>query len=108
MISNQSSNSSASASVGFSNCKNDEITLAANIASLILEATERRYGAFINNSGVDITLVLAPREKAKLNKGIILKAFGGSFEINSTNLYWGAVSAIAASKCNLSFVECVE
>jgi hypothetical protein len=106
MISNRSSTPVTSTAMGFTNCTNNEIFLGAGSPMLVLEASERRYAAFINNSDADITLVLASKEKAKLNKGIILKAFGGSFEINQNNLYWGEVSAVAAKKCNLSFVEC--
>lgn len=108
MISNSQTSSSGVSSVGFSNCSNNEIALGAKTAVLIMEATQRRYAAFINNSAVDITISLGPKDKAKINHGIILKASGGSFEINQNNLYQGPVSAISSAKCSLSFVECIE
>jgi hypothetical protein len=108
MITNRTGGVTASSVMAFTDCSNNEISLGANTAVLLLEATERRYAAFINNSAVDITLVLGAKDKARINKGIILKPFGGSFEINQNNLYQGAISAIAPQKCNLSYVECIE
>jgi hypothetical protein len=108
MIHNQSSSSTNAMAVGFSNCSNNQISLGAKVAILVLEGGSRRYAAFINNSNADITLSLGPQDKAKINQGIILKPFGGSFEISQNNLYQGPVSAISEQKCNLSFVECSE
>lgn len=109
MISNSSQNSSSASSVGFFNCSANENFLAARTAILVLEANQlRRYAAFINNSATDITIFLGSKEKAKVNHGIILKPWGGSFEINRNNLYQGPVSAISLTKCSLSFVECIE
>jgi hypothetical protein len=91
----------------YTECQNNSISLGENVAVTVLAPAERAYGAFVNNSTVDITLVLAPKNKAALNKGIIIKGFGGSYEINQINLYQGAVSAIAEKACVLSFVECI-
>ncbi|MEH2377615.1 MAG: hypothetical protein V7K27_01740 [Nostoc sp.] len=93
----------------FSNCTNAEKFLTANISDVVLNAnTTRSYAAFVNNSSVDLTLVLGDKTNALINKGIILKPHGGSYEINSTNLYIGKISAIATNNCRLSFVECTE
>ncbi len=91
----------------FSECQNNSIALAPNAAETVLKASKRAYAAFINNSTVDITLVLGAKDKAAIGRGIIIKGFGGSYEINQINLYVGAVSAIAESGCSLSFVECL-
>lgn len=91
-------------------CTNSEKELAANIAVTVTNSNvARQYCAFINNSNIDITLILGEpgQGDTSLNKGIILKPRGGSYEINSNNLYIGKVSAIAASNCKLSFVECI-
>lgn len=99
---------SSSAIAVFSNCTHSDKSLIANSAAEILIAkSERKYAAFVNNSTVEITLILGETSKAALNKGIVLKP-GGSYEINSNNLYIGAVSAIAKLACKLIFVECVE
>ncbi len=110
MINNPSSQTASYAmAVGFSNCSNNEISLTvARLAVLVLAAGNRRYAAFVNNSDQDITLCFAVRENARINHGIILKPFGGSYEINQNNLYQGPVSAISAGKCSLSIVECLE
>lgn len=108
MIGNPSgSQSTVSVFRPFSECQNNSIALAAKAAETVLKANKRAYAAFINNSNVDITLVLGAKDKAAIGKGIIIKSFGGSYEINQINLYVGDVSAIAESACSLSFVECV-
>ncbi|OUL36355.1 hypothetical protein BV372_08020 [Nostoc sp. T09] len=91
----------------FNNCSNDEKTLVANAKAEVLDQnTDRRYAAFINNSVVDITLILGSTEKGAINKGIVLKP-RGSYEINANNLYLGKVSAVSAFPCKLTFVECI-
>ena len=93
----------------FSNCTNAEKLLTGGVADILLNANNTRsYAAFVNNSSVDITLILGDRTNAAIGKGIILKPRGGSYEINSNNLYIGKVSAIATNNCKLSFVECIE
>lgn len=80
MINNVSNNSAIAV---FENCTHSDKSLIANSAGEILAAnSERKYASFINNSVVDITLILGATNKAQLNKGIILKP-GGSYEINS-------------------------
>lgn len=55
MINNVSDSNSNS----FSKCTNDEKELVANIAVTIVSSNiARQYSAFINNSNVDITLIL--------------------------------------------------
>lgn len=89
----------------FDKCSHGDKPLNANSAiEIIAKNSERKYAAFINNSTVDITLVLGEATKAVVEKGIILKP-GGSYEINSNNLYVGAVSAIAKTACKLIFIE---
>lgn len=91
----------------FDKCAGGEIPLIANVPTLLLAAnSSRAYAAIINNSPVEVTVILADKSKAVVNKGIILKPRGGSFEINSANLYVGNISAIAADTSKLSFVEC--
>ncbi|MCC5641129.1 hypothetical protein LC593_35975 [Nostoc sp. CHAB 5844] len=92
----------------FSDCTHNDKSLIANSATEILTAkSERKYAAFVNNSTVEITLALGEPGKTAINKGIVLKP-GGSYEINSNNLYIGVVSAISKFACKLSFMECVE
>ncbi|MEH2261036.1 hypothetical protein [Nostoc sp.] len=93
----------------FSNCINSDKSLTSNMSDVVLNANSvRTYAAFINNSSIDITLVLGDKANTTVGKGIVLKPRGGSYEINSNNLYIGKVSAIATNNCKLSFVECIE
>lgn len=62
----------------------------------VLSANPARTAAFFtNDSGVAIYLALGAAAVA--NKGIRLNSNGGAFEINKSNLWRGAVNAIAAS-----------
>ena len=108
MINNPRVSVTGSRTVSFVSCQNGEMTLGAKTAILVLEPKERLYAAFVNNSTQPITLSLGSKDKARINHGIVLSPFGGSFEINQNNLYQGAVSAISPDKSSLSFVECIE
>jgi hypothetical protein len=91
----------------FTTCTNDEKSLSANVKAEILNANpDRKYSAFMNNSIGDITLILGDTNQGSIGKGIVLKP-RGSYEINANNLYLGKVTAVAASICKLSFVECI-
>lgn len=104
MINNVSASESSNK---FTTCNNDEKSLSANNKTEILSANlSRKYSAFINNSSVDITLILGDINQGGIGKGIILNP-RGSYEINSNNLYLGKVVAISASIGKLSFVDCI-
>lgn len=95
--------------VKFDDCLHGEKQLTGNVADTVLDAnSNRQYAAFINNSLSDITLILGDKTKGGINKGIVLKPRGGSYEINQANLYVGKISAISANNCKLTFVECTE
>ena len=57
--------------------------------------SNRCFALFVNDS--DEVIYLSLGSTATLNKGIRLNSRGGAFEINTTNLYIGPVSAICAS-----------
>jgi hypothetical protein len=104
MINNVSAGESSNR---FNTCINDEKSLPANAKTEILNAnSERKYSAFINNSNVDVTLILGDTAQGGINKGIILKP-RGSYEINANNLYLGKITAVAPSASKVSFVECI-
>lgn len=71
------------------------VVLAANVA--------RKDALFINNGTVDI--YLSRSNTATTTKGILLKAGGSVYEINSTNLYKGVISAIASTSTTLLVSE---
>jgi hypothetical protein len=93
----------------FSKCDNNSINLLANIpASVVDENPNRIYALLMNNSKSDITLIFGDSKGAGVDKGIVLYARGGCFQIDATNLYIGKIAAISANNCKLSFVECVK
>lgn len=95
--------------VRFDSCIHAEKQLTGNVGDTVLDAnSNRQYAAFINNSLYDITLILGDKSKGGINKGIVIKPRGGSYEINQINLYVGKVSAISANNCKLTYVECTE
>ncbi|MDZ8139624.1 MAG: hypothetical protein RM049_30770 [Nostoc sp. DedQUE04] len=103
---NNPSDSSNDSAIPFDKCTNDEKSLNTNVTLLLDANANRTYAIFVNNYSIDITLILGKSSNAVKNKGIIIKPRGGSYEINKHNLYTGKISAIAASNCKLSFVEC--
>lgn len=106
MINNVAGLTSNSSVSSFSKCTNSKVNLIANTPVGILSSNSKRmYAAFINTGETDITLVLEDKSKAAINEGIVIKGYGGSYEITLINLYTGKVSAISASATQLSFVE---
>lgn len=76
---------------------------AVTTVVLALNAT-RLFAQFVNDSTEEI--YLAQGAAAVMNEGIRLNRAGGSFEINLTNLFTGAVNAICASGgMNLTVTE---
>lgn len=64
------------------------------VSTLVLAANPRRADAvFVNDSNQPI--YLARGNAAVLHAGIRLNAAGGNYEINSNNLFLGAIYAIA-------------
>lgn len=55
----------------------------------------RKYAVIVNDSDADIYLALGVT--AVVNKGILIKAAGGSFEINDQNMFRGVVNGVTAS-----------
>ena len=69
---------------------------------VVLEANAFRVGATIINDGATVKY-LSKGDAAVVNAGIRLNASGGSYEINTLNPWFGAISvacAIAAENIN--------
>ncbi|MCC5641098.1 hypothetical protein LC593_35815 [Nostoc sp. CHAB 5844] len=91
----------------FDTCTHLEKELTANVAVIILKAnTLRKYALLMNISPAEILLVFSELDKVT-NKGILIKP-GGSYEINSNNLYVGTVCAVSKFAAKISFTECIE
>ena len=69
--------------------------IAANAARMSL--------VIVNNGASDVTIRRAATAVA--GQGIVLKANGGSYEINSTNLYKGVISCITATGTSTLAIE---
>lgn len=71
---------------------------------VVATSTSRRYLAIVNDGPGDVYLNIG--NNAVLGKGILLKADGGSYEVNAENLFTGAVNAIASSSpANLTYIH---
>lgn len=81
--------------VGVSTATNTKVAVGSSSTSVLVANTDRRFAILVNDSNEDIYIALGAT--AILNQGIRLNAAGGSLEINSTNLYTGAITAICAS-----------
>jgi len=81
-----------------------KVAVGVASTSILAANTARIFAQFVNDSDTVIYLWLGA--VAVINEGIRLNANGGSFEINLTNLYTGAVHAIAGGAAkNLTVTE---
>ena len=71
------------------------VTVGNTDTSVLAANNSRKSATFVNDSDESIYLQLGAA--AVLNEGIRLNAAGGSYEINHTNLFTGAVNAICTS-----------
>ncbi len=68
--------------------------MGSSSTSVMSSNSNRVAATFVNDSNETIYLALG--STATMNQGIRLSANGGTFRIDQTNLYTGAVSAICA------------
>ena len=71
------------------------VTVGATSTAVLSANTDRVAATFVNDS--DEVIYLSLGGTVALNKGIRLNAAGGSFSIDASNLYKGAVTAICTS-----------
>lgn len=76
-------------------CTISKVSVGSSSTTVLAANSERVSAVFVNDS--DETIYLARAAVAVMNKGIRLNANGGAYEINSTNLYCGIVTAICQS-----------
>jgi hypothetical protein len=72
----------------------DSQTVTTTSATVLSANSHRRSAVLINTGSADIYLAIG--RAAEAGKGICLKAGGGSYELNSTNLTHAAIAAITA------------
>ena len=74
---------------------NDGVSVGSGSTAVLVSNLNRKIANLVNDS--DEVIYLALGVDAELNKGIRLNAGGGSYEINSTNMFRGTVNAICTS-----------
>ena len=89
----------------FDKATHKKVVLAPNVTKEVFAANLNRAWVIVENlSSANVTLVFGDGNVA-LDSGLILQS-GGHLEINSTNLYTGKISAIAARATDLLVLEC--
>ena len=78
-----------------------------NQSSIIIPANPNRQQVTLTNPSLTHEVYLNYGSSARLGEGITLMRGGGSYEINLTNLYRGAISAISLAPVNLTGIEAV-
>lgn len=76
--------------------RNTSVSVGTSGTSILAINTSRKTATFVNDSDETIYLFLSD-DAPSTGQGIRLNAEGGSYEINVTNLYNGAITAICAS-----------
>ncbi|GAJ01905.1 unnamed protein product [marine sediment metagenome] len=71
----------------------DLTTNVTATTAVVVVANKFRSAAFLTNDS-DVTIYLRLGQEAAVNTGIRLNANGGALEINLSNLFKGAISAI--------------
>ena len=71
---------------------NTAVNVTTNSTTILALNADRLYACIVNDS--DTVVYLGIGAAAVLNQGIRLNAYGGSYEINWTNLYTGAIYGI--------------
>lgn len=89
----------------FANADNKSSSIGTGSTEVLVRNTKRNFASFVNDS--DAVIYLSLGSAAVLNKGIRLNASGGSFELDTNNLYLGAIYAIhgGSGNKNLCVVE---
>lgn len=78
-----------------------------NNSAVIIPANPNRQQVTLVNSSLTEECFINYGSSAELGKGITLIRGGGSYEINLSNLYRGAISAISANPLTLTGIEAV-
>lgn len=76
-------------------------------SALILPANPNRLQATFVNTSLEHEIFLSYNPVAAVGRGIALMRGGGSYEINSSNLYRGAISAVSTGNATLTAIEAV-
>ncbi|MEO0537679.1 MAG: hypothetical protein AAF215_27930 [Cyanobacteria bacterium P01_A01_bin.123] len=86
--------------------QNYAVPVGTQSATALTLNPHRKQATFVNRSNTE-TVWLSYAPMAELGKGLELRPRGGAYEINNSNPYQGAVSAIASGNAELSIMEAV-
>lgn len=82
---------------------NSAVQCGSTSGTVLATSTSRIYAAIVNDSLNVIYIALGP--VAVGSNGIRLNASGGSYELDSSNMYTGIVTCIASSSSQLTVVH---
>lgn len=105
--SNSTGTLSGGENIFFTVSTSSAVTVGITSTFLLATSTERQYCAIVNDGSNPIYLSFND-VPAVANSGLRLNASGGSFEIDSNNLYKGALRAIASGGTSVTTVTCKE
>jgi hypothetical protein len=88
-------------------CTPSNVTVTST-SSTATSSNSSRVSLVIVNTGINDVTIRRSATAVVAGTGIVLKAGGGTYEINASNLYTGAITAItAAGSSTLAIEECV-
>jgi len=85
-------------------CTPSNVAVTAT-SSTALASNSSRVSAVLVNTGINDVTIRRSATAVVAGTGIVIKAGGGTYEINSTNLYTGAITAITASGSSTLAIE---
>ncbi len=80
------------------------VAVSTTSSTALAANTNRKNATFVNNGAADVT-IRRGAGPAAAGAGIVLKANGGAYEIDSRNLYKGVVTCITASGTSSLAIE---
>jgi hypothetical protein len=80
------------------------MAIGAGLDVQLVSTTSRRASLEITNDCTSV-VYLTMNDDAPLNTGLRLNANGGSFTMDTNNIYTGAIRATSSASCNLDLVE---
>lgn len=87
----------------FQNSTKSTVTVTTSTTEIVPGNSARQYCAISNGSANDVWISLG--SPAVVGEGILLKADGGTYEINNENLFPGAINGIAGSNSAVGVQE---
>lgn len=82
---------------------NTSVSVLATSTAILTANSGRQYAAIVNDSAN--TIYLGFGETAVSGEGVRLNANGGTYEINNSNLYIGAVNGISSATSSVTVLE---